>query len=406
MIFRLGWRNIWRNKRRTFVILTAVVIGVWSMIFLGALMRGIADRMVENSISTLTGHIQIQSAGYRNDPVIENRIQEPGKILNALDVLPAETLWAPRLRANAVASNARHSGGLTMVGIDPAREAKVSFIGNAVTDGRYIEEDDPYGILVGRALLEKFETRVGNKLVLMSQGADGEIASRAFRIAGVFDAELESTEKSYVFVNIKAAQGMLKVDDDLSEIAILLDGYRDADAVADGLRKVVADENTLVYTWKQLVPMVAAVLKMYDGFIFFWFVVVFVAMGFGLVNTILMAVFERVREFGLLRSIGMKPRLVIAEVLAESFYLLAIGTFAGNALGFATVFALSGEGIDLSAFAAGMEFAGMSRVIVPVVYLKDVVVADLTVFILGLSISMYPAVKASRFSPVEAMAHN
>ncbi len=406
MIIQMGWRNIWRNKRRTFVILTAVVIGVWSMIFLGALMRGIADRMVENSISTLTGHIQIQGEGYRDDPVIENRIIEPDRILDDLETLPPNARWTPRLRVNAVASNARHSGGLTMVGISPAREAQVSFVGNAVTEGRYLEEDDPYGILVGRALLEKFETRVGHKLVLMSQEAGGEIASRAFRIAGVFDAELESTEKQFVFVNLEAAQDMLKVAGDLSEIAILLDRYLDAEIVADKIRDFLSDEAVGVYTWKELLPMVTAVLKMYDGFIFFWFVVVFVAMGFGLVNTILMAVFERVREFGLLRSIGMKPRLVVAEVLAESFYLLAIGTFAGNVLGFATVFALSREGIDLSAFAAGMEFAGMSRVIIPVLYAKDVVAADATVFVLGLLISLYPAVKASRFSPVEAMAHN
>ena len=406
MIIQMGWRNIWRNKRRTFVILTAVVIGVWSMIFLGALMRGIADRMVENSISTLTGHIQIQGEGYRDDPVIESRIIEPDRILDDLETLPPNARWTPRLRVNAVASNARHSGGLTMVGISPAREAQVSFVGNAVTEGRYLEEDDPYGILVGRALLEKFETRVGHKLVLMSQEAGGEIASRAFRIAGVFDAELESTEKQFVFVNLEAAQDMLKVAGDLSEIAILLDRYLDAEIVADKIRDFLSDEAVGVYTWKELLPMVTAVLKMYDGFIFFWFVVVFVAMGFGLVNTILMAVFERVREFGLLRSIGMKPRLVVAEVLAESFYLLAIGTFAGNVLGFATVFALSREGIDLSAFAAGMEFAGMSRVIIPVLYAKDVVAADATVFVLGLLISLYPAVKASRFSPVEAMAHN
>jgi ABC-type antimicrobial peptide transport system permease subunit len=118
-----------------------------------------------------------------------------------------------------------------------------------------------------------------------------------------------------------------------------------------------------------------------------------------------MAVFERVREFGLLRSIGMKPMLVVLEVLAESFFLLAIGTIIGNIFSFISVFALSGHGIDLSAFAAGVEYSGMSRVIIPVIYTKDVIGANVTVFVLGFLISLYPAVKASRFSPVEAMAH-
>jgi ABC-type antimicrobial peptide transport system permease subunit len=132
---------------------------------------------------------------------------------------------------------------------------------------------------------------------------------------------------------------------------------------------------------------------------------VFIAMGFGLVNTILMAVFERFREFGLMRSLGMRSRLVVAEVLAESFYLLVIGMAAGNLLGFLSVFALSAHGIDLSAFSAGMEFVGMSRIVFPVVVTRDVVAANATVFFMGLAVSLYPAVKASRISPVEAMAY-
>jgi ABC-type lipoprotein release transport system permease subunit len=405
MILQMGWRNIWRNKRRTAVILAAVIIGVWAMIFMGALMRGIADQMVKNSIATLTGHIQLQNEGFRNDPVIEHFLTAPEKLAPVLSRLPADAIWTERIRVNAVAANARHSDGVVLAGIDPGREAKISFIGDAVSQGRYLREDDPYGIIVGRALLEKFETRLGHKLVLMSQGADGEIASRAFRIVGVFRAELEATEKRFVFVTLPAAQQMLKAGDEVSEIAILLGNYRDAAAVASTVRAEIPDKTVAVYTWQELLPLVSSIMKMYDGFILVWFVVVFIAMGFGLVNTILMAVFERVREFGLLRSLGMKPRLVVAEVLAESFFLLAIGTLAGNLLGLASVWLLSGTGIDLSAFAQGMEFAGMSRIIIPVVYARDVINADLVVFLLGLLISLYPAVKAARFTPVEAMAH-
>jgi ABC-type lipoprotein release transport system permease subunit len=405
MILQMGWRNIWRNKRRTAVILAAVVIGVWAMIFMGALMRGIADQMVKNSIATLTGHIQVQDAAFRNDPVIEHFITDPAALDPVLARLPADARWTKRIRVNAIVANARHSDGVMLAGIDPGREAAISFIGDAVYQGRYLNDDDPYGIVVGRALLEKFETRIGHKLVLMSQGADGEIASRAFRIVGVFRAELEATEKQYLFVTLPAAQQMLKAGDEVSEIAILLGNYRDATAVADTLRAGIADQKLQVYTWQELLPLVSSIMKMYDGFILIWFVVVFIAMGFGLVNTILMAVFERVREFGLLRSLGMKPRLVVAEVLAESFFLLAIGTLAGNLLGLASCWLLSGNGIDLSAFAQGMEFAGMSRVIFPVVQARDVIGADLTVFLLGILVSLYPAVKAARFTPVEAMTH-
>ena len=211
MYLQLAWRNIWRNPRRTAVILTAVIIGVWSMILLGALMRGIAVGMVKNGIATLTSHIQIHHKGYRDDPAIENSIFNFPVVEKALsESLPPGAQWASRVRVNAIANNARHSSGVTMVGIDPPAEAKISFIGSAISRGHYLAEDDANGILVGEALLEKFETKIGRKLVLMSQDKEQEIASRAFRIVGVFKAEMESTEKQFVFVTRSAGQKMLK----------------------------------------------------------------------------------------------------------------------------------------------------------------------------------------------------
>jgi ABC-type lipoprotein release transport system permease subunit len=406
MFFQLGWRNIWRNRRRTLVILTAVVIGVWSMIFLGALMRGVADQFVLNGIKTLTGHIQVHHPGYRDDPVVENSMTEPSEVEAALaKLLPHGSQWAPRVRVNAVVSNARHSTGATLVGIDPAREAAISFIGGAVTEGRYLNSDDPYGIVVGQALADKFETKLDRKLVLMSQDTEGEIASRAFRIIGIYRAEMEATEKQFVFVTMPAAQEMLKLQDGISEVAILLPVHEAADQLAGALRTELPASEYEVNTWQEILPMVTAILKIYDFFIYIWFLVVFIAMAFGIVNTTLMAVFERIREFGLLKALGMKPRWIIQEVIIESIYLLILGMIIGNAAGFLSVLALSVHGIDLSSFAAGTEYWGMSRVIYPAILSQDVIVANLVVFILGLLVSLYPALKAARFTPVEALAH-
>jgi ABC-type lipoprotein release transport system permease subunit len=406
MFFQLGWRNIWRNRRRTLVILTAVIIGVWSMIFLGALMRGMADQFVGNGIKTLTGHIQVHHPGYRDDPVVENSMTEPSDVEAALTtLLPHGSRWAPRVRVNAVVSNARHSTGVTMVGINPPREAAISFIGGAITEGRYLNSDDPHGIVVGQALADKFETKLDRKLVLMSQDTEGEIASRAFRIIGIYRAEMEATEKQFVFVTMPAAQEMLKLQDGISEVAILLPVHEAADQVAGALRMELPAAEYEVNTWQEILPMVTAILKIYDFFIYIWFLVVFIAMAFGIVNTTLMAVFERIREFGLLKALGMKPRWIIQEVIIESIYLLILGMIIGNAAGFLSVLALSVHGIDLSSFAAGTEYWGMSRVIYPAILGQDVIVANLVVFILGLVVSLYPAVKAARFTPVEALAH-
>jgi ABC-type lipoprotein release transport system permease subunit len=402
---QLGWRNIWRNPRRTVVILTAVVIGVWCMITLGALMRGMIDQMVRNGIATLTGHIQVHSRGYRNDPVIENSIVDPQSVEHVLkEILPAGSRWSSRVRVNAVASNARHSGGVVLVGINPAAEAAVSFIGDAIAQGRYLKDEDKNGIIIGNALADEFETRLGHKLVVMSQGSDREIASRAFRIIGTFRAELEATEKQFVFVTVGASQQMLKLKKGISEVSILLPDHQKADEVTAALKHTLPSEEYEVSTWKDLLPLLTAYLAISENFLYLWFLVVFVAMGFGVINTTLMAVFERMREFGLLKALGMKPRWIVREVLTESCLLLILGMAIGNIFGLLTSFALSGGGIDLSALAAGMEYFGAPRIIYPVISGKDLVMANAVVFVLGLLVSCYPAIKAARFTPVEALA--
>jgi len=406
MYLQLAWRNIWRNTRRTTVILVAVIIGIWSMVLLGALMRGIAVGMVKNGIATLTGHLQIHHLGYRNDPAIENSIRDVSKVERALSVaIPADAFWAARVRVNAVANNARHSSGVTLVGIDPSSEAKVSFIGTAVSQGRYLTDLDQRGILVGQALVDKFETKIGRKLVLMSQDSNAEIASKAFKIIGIFTAEMEATEKQFVFITKTAAQQMLKLGHRMSEISVFIPEDPQNHAVSSSLKAALPPDQFEVLTWRELLPFQMAYLRILDGFIWIWYLVVFVAMGFGIVNTTLMAVFERMREFGLMKALGMKPWWILREVLTESFLLLITGMIIGNVLSFLSIYLLSGSGIDLSALAAGAEYAGMSRVIYPALEIKDVLVSNTIVMLLGLVVSAYPATKAARFTPVEALAH-
>ena len=407
MDIHLAWRNIWRNPRRTAVILVAVVIGVWSMVFLGALMRGVVRGMIHNGINTLTGHVQIHQVDYPEDPSVAYRIQGVERIKAAIaGELPPHSSLSCRVRVNAAVSNARHNGGVTLVGIDPQDEARVSFIGSSIIEGRYLNPADGDGILIGRALAERFETRLGRKLILMAQDTTGQIASRAFRIRGIFRAEMESTEKTFVFVTRSAAQKMLGLDDAVSEIAIVLPADDQAAAVARRLQKLFAGRDIVVTTWRQALPLLNSYLELYNNFILIWFVVIFVAMGFGIVNTTLMAVFERMREFGLLKALGMRPRRIVRGILTESFFILVCGMALGDVLGLTSCWIFSIKGIDLSALAQGVEFAGMSRVIFPVVTARDLLNANLVVLGLGLLVSCYPAIRAARFTPVEAMRQN
>lgn len=405
MIVQLAWRNVWRNPRRTAVILAAVVIACWSMIVSMGLMHGLAEQVVRNGVAALTGHLQVHGRGYRDDPTVEHRIDDPAAVAAAASgLLPPGSRVATRVRVGAVASNARHAAGVTLVGIDAAEERGVSFVPESLTEGSLPDAADPTGIVVGRALLDRFETRLGHRLILMSRTAAGDSASRAFRIVGVFRTERAAAEERLVFVGRAAAQDMLGLGRAVSEISIVLPDRGAVEATAAKLRDALPAAVYEVHTWAQLLPLVRASVAMYDAMGRLWTLVAFVAMGFGIVNTILMTVLERTRELGVLRALGMRPGSVVREVLTEALLLLLLGAVAGNALGLLTVAALAHHGLDLSALATGAQALGMPRTIYPAVTAADVLAANALVLVLGVLVSGYPAALAARITPVKAMA--
>ncbi|MBI4773162.1 MAG: ABC transporter permease [Deltaproteobacteria bacterium] len=403
-LLSMAWKNIWRVPRRTIVILLAVSIGVFAMLSLGSLNRGMLDQMVNNSIKTLTGHIQITAKGYFEDPVIEHTVRNPETLYKQVEGFSEPFRWAPRVRVPGVVSNARNSTGIVIVGIDPEKEAKVSFIGSAVVEGRYLNSGDEHGIIVGRGLAEKFDTGLGKKLVLMSQDTQNQVASAGFRIVGVYAAEIELIEEQFAFILLSEAQRMLRIGDGISEICIMAENR---DLVEPLYRKISSElpPEFEAKAWWQLAPLIKAQLDLWERFMYLWFVVVFVAVGFGLVNTMLMAVFDRIREFGMLRAIGMKPRLIVTGIMFESLCLLLLGILIGNVLSWVTVGWLSHVGIDLSAFSEGLEELGIPHIIIPVLHSQDYIGANATVIILGLIVCLYPALKGARISPVKALAH-
>ena len=403
MHFQLSWRNIWRNPKRTLIILAAVVIGAWTMLAFSALSRGIMASTLSSALNTLTGHIQIQTPAFRDDPVVENRIKD----LQPLEILlpgslPRGAAWAFRLQVNGVASNARNSKGVTIVGIEPGREEKLSFYGAPLAGGRFLKPGEKNGIILGKALAESFETKLNRKIVLMTQGTDQKTASRAFKIRGIFQTEMEATEKQYVFISLGTAQKFLGTGNSATSACIKLP---DLDLL-DKTKQILVHnlpKGLTVLTWPDLLPLLKGYLGMFDSFMLLWYVVGFLAMAFGLVNTMLMAVLERTREFGLLKALGMKPVWIVRNVLLECLILLFIGLATGNLLGFATVAALSG-GIDLSFLAEGSEYFGMGNIVIPFLTVKDVISVNAVILVLGMAVCLYPAVKAGRITPVDAMA--
>ncbi len=404
MIWILAWRNLWRNPRRTVLILTAVVIGVWLMLFMSAYSRGMLVDMVRNSIYTLTGHIQIHARGYLDDPSPQRSFPFTPAIRATLErVLPAGSHWAPRVRLETVASTARHTGGVTLVGIDFARERGLSFLPDVIREGAFPGPGDPDGIVVGAALLRDYHTRLGHKLVLTARNAAGDVVSRAFEIRGVFRSQLEATEKQYVFCRLDSARAFFDLGPSISEISVVLPDMDATGAVTAALTPALAGRNLEVTPWQDLLPTIRTYLEIWDVYLYIWDLVVFIGMAFGLTNTLLMAVYERMREFGLVRALGMKPRQVLQGVVLEASLLLALGLVAANLLNWLTVAALARQGINMSALASGAEYFGVSPVIYPAIDARDVLAANLMTAVLGLIVSLYPAWKAGRFTPVQAI---
>jgi len=402
MLITIAWRNLWRNHRRSLIMLAAIAMGLWGMIWMTALMRGMVDQMIDNAISTLSGHIQIHAEGYLDDPSIEHTLpavaQNPQlhTLLNSQQV----TAWSQRIRVPAVIRSERDVYGITLVGIDPQREQGLSFIADSVAEGQYLESVDDRHVLLGRKLAEQLETKLGRRIVIMSQDPDNNIAERGFRIGGIYDTDLQATETSYVFAGIETVRKMLQMGNGVSEISLLGHDYRHLDGLAAEVRTAAGDAETK--TWLQLDPYMASMLDVMDGFIFVWFGVIFLSLSFGLINTLLMAVFERTREIGLIQALGMPPGNILFMVLIESLIMLVIGLIAGNLLSWLTILPIQ-DGIDISGVAEGLEWAGMSSTLLPAVKTSDVLLANAIVLVLGVVASLFPAWRASRKVPVEAI---
>jgi len=401
IVTRLAWRNLWRNHRRTLIMLAAVSIGVWAMIFMTALMRGMVNEMVRDSVRSLPGHVQIHHLEYRDDPSVVNAILPPtGELLAALNS-PDVVAWASRIRVPAVVSSERESRGVTLLGINPLKEKAISFVAKDMADGRFLEGGTDSGIIIGRKLADTLETGIGRRIVMMSQDPENNIADRGFRVVGLFESKIKSLEESFVFTRIDTAQKMLRIGDQIHEIAIMGTGFRDIEPLYEKISKAAGSELS-VLPWYELDSYLGSMLSVMDGFVLVWIIVVFLALSFGLVNTLVMAVFERVREIGLMLALGMKPILILGQIIVESLMLLLLGLLIGNVLAWLSVVPLQ-DGIDISIVAEGMEWFGASAVLYPQLSLNDVIMANVIVIVLGIVASLSPAWRASRYQPIEAI---
>jgi ABC-type lipoprotein release transport system permease subunit len=401
ILITMAWRNLWRNHRRTLIMLAAVVTGVWSMILFSALMRGMTDEMVRGGLEALPGEAQIHHPRYRDDPSVVNSIDPPsGELLETLQ-RPPVTGWTTRVKVPAMIMSERDSRGITLLGVDPAGEIALGFDPEDIVEGRFLESADDRGVVIGRKLAERLETGLGKRVVIMSQNPANEVADRGVRIVGIYRARMAATEEAYVYTGRAPLQELLQIGAKVSEIAVTGDDYTAVDRWWPALAEAAGSEEETL-PWTRLDSYLATMLSVQGTINLIIMVVIFLALSFGLVNTLVMAVFERVREIGLMLALGMRPRWILLQVLLESLMLLGLGLIIGNVLAVATVIPLE-DGIDISGVSEGLAMAGMGTTLYPVLAGQDMLLCTAVVIVLGLAASLLPAWRASRYDPIEAL---
>ena len=400
-VLTLSWRNLWRNHRRTGIMLAAISVGVWAMIFMTAIMRGMVGDMLEQGIRNLPGHIQIHQQGFLDDPSIVNSLASPsGELLAALND-PDTAAWSGRIKVPAVISSERDTRGVMLLGVDPVSEDAITAIAGQVVEGRFLDTVDDKGVVIGLKLAERLETRLGKRIVLMSQDPDNNIAERGFRIVGLYKAKLEALEEINVYAARGTLQKLLKIGDRVTEIAVVDKDMQNIDPLFKRI-KAATPAGLETRAWYEIDTYLSTMLATMDGFVLVWIIIVFLALSFGLVNTLIMAVFERTREIGLIQALGMRPSMILYQIMLESVLLLVIGLTLGNALAVATILPLE-SGLDISSVAEGMAMMGASSVLYPTLLLDDMILANVVVIILGTLTSILPAWRAARLNPVQAI---
>ncbi len=400
---KIAIRNIIRNKKRSLITISAVGFGLGALIFIWAFVEGAHKQMIENYTSYLTSHILIHRKGYQQKNNLETYIEIPRNILSFLQQRPEIAAFAPRVKAEGLLSSAESSSGVLIFGIDPLQETKVSTLSKRIKQGRFLTPDSHDNIIIGEALAKNLNVGLGDKVVIMSQALDGSIAAGAFRIQGLLDTGVEEIDKGVVLLLLPDSQELFVMNDKISEIAIRLKSVEKAKSVAKKLSRALPASELEILPWQTISPMMQQWIEFDNAFIWIIVIVVMIVVAIGILNTVLMGVLERTREFGILLALGTHHKQIVAMVAWESVFLGIIGSLWGLALGVSLSSYFGKVGIDLSLFTSALNSFYMDAFIYPVIHMGYISVSVALVLFTSILVSIYPAWHAAHLKPVDAI---
>lgn len=404
MIFTISWRNIWRNKLRSSIIIAAIAIGLFGGIFSIAVMNGMAEQRVRSAIQTQVSSIQIHNREFLKNKKLIFSINNSDSIINIIKQNPMVKAVCKRTVVSAMASTAETGTGIVINGINPEQEIYVTSISKKLSIGNYFTKHKKYSILISEKLAKKLKVKLRSKIVITSQNNKGDLIGGAFRVIGIFKTSDSFFDETNVFV-LNNDLNKLVYDSPENykahEIAILLNNDKDTKQLSEVLKSKF--KNLSVQPWYDIQPDLKMLSSLMESLSYLILIVILLALTFAIINTMLMAVFERTHEFGMLMAIGMAKHKIFNMVMIETILLSIIGAALGTLISIIIIYIFNIYGIDLSIVSKGLEAFGMDFYIYPEIKSSFYLTISIMVIITAILASIYPAKKALASKPVDAL---
>ncbi len=400
----LSWRNIWRHRRRSIVVISSIGLGIFGMLLSMAFTNSLGAQMIDNTISTSIGHIAVHAKGFQDNGKLEFNFNPDKTIIK--NVASVSSAYAPKIKIQGMVRSSETARGVMIIGIDPEREKTVSKIHEYTSskDGsRYLDDPSENSILISKSMAKKLDLVIGDKLVLMLQDRKNEISGEGLVVKGVFESPFETIDKFVVFVGIKKLQKITGLGNNISEITILLNDKNIVDPVKKSIVSGIGNPGLEILTWKEMAPDVVNAVKLFDQMMYIFFMIIFVTVIFSVANILIMSIMERFHEIGVMKSIGTSPSRIFFMIMFEAFNLCLAGLAFGMTASVIFIGIMSVNGLDLSMFADSMRVYGSGSILYPYLKTMDIVISFMIILITAVTAALYPAVKAARIKPLEAL---
>ncbi|MEE8580097.1 MAG: ABC transporter permease [Myxococcota bacterium] len=405
---RLAWRNVWRNPRRTALTIAATVFAVYLVVFFVGMAAGIHEKMIEDSVRIHSGHVTISGEGYLEERTLEHFVSLGPEVREALDGTPGLRGWAPRLVSFALLSKAVASQGVVIFGVDPEREVQVSTLPERVRTGRFLVSGGSREIVLGERLAHSLDAEIGDEVLVYGVAYSLEAAYELFRVVGLLKLPEPNLERSLALISLRDAQAFFVYGDRVSEIAVLAADAEQSDSLRARLSETLsnlASEPLELHTWNEVMPQLEQLIFLDDAGMYIMLAILVVVVGFGILNTILMSVLERMREIGVMLAVGLRPGGIFRMIYLESMLLACIGLAIGLAAAIPSVLWVEANPIPITGeeLRGASEYFGMEPVITCKLKPKNPLGSTLTILVVAAMAALYPALKASRARPAEVL---